>query len=133
MFRCSSKAHQWATERDASRCCTENWARITFDPEHPPKGLDPEGQELSSAPPLMNGWVLYAPEYLTACTGASAARRALFAAENACRVPLNERGRFRMMDFTKEAMEALDQVRYDDITTDMVRARIGKAQARFEY
>ena len=71
------------------------------------------------------------PEYLTASTG-SAVERAMVAAENANRVPVDtEEGRFKVLDFVKEAMEALDEVSaHDRITPDLVREKIGKAQAR---
>ena len=72
-------------------------------------------------------------EYLKANTG-SAMERAMVAAENATRVPLTEEGKFKMMEFTKEAMEALDEVHQSDqVTRDIVRGKIGKAQDRFGF
>ena len=70
-------------------------------------------------------------KYLTASTG-SAVERAMVAAENANRVPLDtEEGRFKALDFVKEAMDALDKVSTrDGLTHDLVREKIGKAQAR---
>jgi hypothetical protein len=69
--------------------------------------------------------------YLVANTG-SPAERAMVAAENAMRVPLNEdRDRFKVLDFVKEAIEALDEVHgSDQITPELVRSKIGKAQHR---
>ena len=71
------------------------------------------------------------PKYLTANTG-SAVERAMVAAENANRVPIDtEAGRFKVLDFVKEAVEALDEIsHHDGITHDLVREKIGKAQAR---
>lgn len=82
--------------------------------------------------------------------GAGAAERAMVEAENACRVPLDptvtveeaaQRGmgeavrrdgpRFAVLEHCKAAMAALDDVsRFDRVTHDLVREKIGRAQRR---
>lgn len=82
--------------------------------------------------------------------GASAAERAMIAADNALNVPLiadiseaeaaargmgdglrYDRARFKVLEYVDEAINALDEVsRYDDITRELVRRKIGRAQVR---
>ena len=72
-------------------------------------------------------------EYLKPATS-SPQERAMVAAENAKRVPSTEEGRFKMMGFAKEAMDALDECHESDqITRDLVREKLGEAQKRFGY
>ena len=64
------------------------------------------------------------------------AEHALAAAENACRVPLEdaEGARFLVLEYIAAALDALDHVgRFDHVTRDMVRERIGRAQARANW
>lgn len=65
----------------------------------------------------------------------SPAEIALVAAHNAGCVPLGgDDSRFTMIAYVAEAMDALDKVsHHDQITRDMVRERIGRAQARFGF
>jgi len=65
----------------------------------------------------------------------SPAEVALVAAHNAGVVPLDgDPGRFAALDFIATAMAALDNVsRFDRVTHDMVREKIGRAQARLGW
>lgn len=70
--------------------------------------------------------------YYTARTS-SPAEVALAAAMNACIVPLDdaEGARFLVLDYVAQAMAALDRVsRFDRATHELVRSKIGEAQAR---
>jgi len=82
--------------------------------------------------------------YLTARTK-SHAENAMVAAENATRVPMvldnsdahrgrganYDKSKEQVMAYCKEAMDHLDKVHWsDDITRDLVRSKIGKAQKR---
>lgn len=63
------------------------------------------------------------------------AEHALAAAENACRVPLEDAGaRFLVLEYVAAALDALDHVeRFDHVTRFLVRERIGRAQARANW
>ena len=133
LHKCTSGRHEWLEELHSERCCHPDWTRVLYDPKDPPENLDPAGRSSTEEPPLWRGWVKVVPNYLMARTG-SATEKAMVAAENATRVPLNEDGHFKMMDFTKEAMDNLDRVHHSDqVTRELVRSKIGKAQARFGY
>jgi len=69
-------------------------------------------------------------DYLTAGT-TSPAELAMVHSENANRTPVDEAGRFETMRLCKMALEALDLVHWSDqITSELVRRKIGKAQER---
>ena len=72
------------------------------------------------------------PDYRTVRDGASPSEIAMIAAANALVVPLGQGDAttFKVMEFTKQAMDALDRVRHDPTTVEIVRRKIGEAQVR---
>jgi hypothetical protein len=115
----------------------------------PSGGLNIIGAPTPEPAPAPTAWTLPEPEggYLVAKTG-SPSERAMVAAENALRVPMvaapatagmgsdvqMDPARFKVLEFTKAAAEALDDVPmtpgHGQVTHDLVRGKIGKAQVR---